>query len=151
MHSQQDMFNVTRIMATWVRQDNEGVDFEKHDKDIMHTVVFSAIHSKLDMADMKIIVPDAVILLLLTLTDGNPGQSILLFKEILEGVVKRSGRKIRPGYVIQPMDVGTVWSSKWPFMQDKDINEKYHKKWLEQKKPRGPYPETDNKCDMAQW
>lgn len=145
----EDLRDITMVMSKWTMQYCRGVDFEKHDEDIQHTVVYAAIHSKMAMAGMKIIVPDAFIILLIILTDANPGQSILLFREVLESIMKRSGHKVKPGYLIQPMDVGYTWASGWPFMKDPEIDKKYHKLWLAQKMPRTGF--TDNRCDTPEW
>lgn len=149
----EDVNDVARIMTVWVSQYNRNSNadvFRDHMEDIKHTTVYAAVHSKMNMAGMDIIIPDALILLFLTLTRGNPGQSLMLLKEILDNIVKRSGHKIRPGYLIAPMDASITWGDRWPFTYIPEIDEKYHKMWLAQKRPREGL-NSDNQCDSPQF
>lgn len=142
------MPDILKIIGTWERLERSGRDMTKHDNDVMHTTVFAAVFSKLQMAKMDIVVPDALIILLITLTNGNPGQSLLLFKEILQCTAERSSL-LSPGYVIKLSDVLIAFGNEWPIMEIPEINEKYHKKWLDQKMPRKGF--SDNRCDTPEY
>lgn len=138
------------IFSQWLFLEKNNTDMKQYDGDIAKELITQILRKRLQAAEVDIVLPDALILLIMTCTDGNPGQSLLILSDLLESICRKIG-KIPAGYVITSKDFSQAFPSGWPIMKMKPVNEQYSQKWKNQKKEPMFSWETDNNIDMVGW
>lgn len=142
--------NCSNIFIRWFFLEKSGKDMRQYNKDIADEFITQVLRKRLQATEVDIVLPDALILLIMTCTEGNPGQSLMILSDLLESIHKRIG-KIPAGYVITSSDFSQAFSSGWPIMKIKSVNEQYSQKWQNQKRKSLSPCETDNTMDTAEW
>jgi len=144
----------SKAFINWcaVEQSN-GYDPEYQDDEIKNTLTSSAIRSKILEFNLPVIVPDGFIVVTYLCTENNPGQSLLIFYELLSYInrVQFQSQGITPGYVITSMDFAMCFARSFPLMQDKDRFDEYYKKWQAQKRERIKSWDSDNQIDYKEY
>lgn len=148
------MKDINQVLAQglikWTMEETYGVDMRKYNPEIAQQFIPQILRKRLKAAEIDIVLPDIMCLMITLCTDGNPGQSLMILSDILQNKRDRDG-KIPAGYIITAQDFTTTFPLKWPIMFDPEISEQYRKKWDAQKrKPLFPW-ETDNQIDMVGW
>lgn len=139
-----------KVFSQWFINYRNNKDFTKHNKDVVNDIfIAKVLLKKFKAFNINIVLPDELLLLLFICTEDNPGQSQLILKVLLEDI-KNKIKTIPDNYIITPEDFSHCFNS-FPIMQDKEINDKYHKLWNKQKIKRNNPFESDNLCDTPEW
>lgn len=136
----------SKALVKWFMDDKNPT--REHNKDIADLFTSQILLKKLDAYGINIFLPDMLLFILYVCTDGNPGQVQILLKELLKSIKSRKG-PIPNGYRITSDDFGFCFTTTFPIMEIKEVNEKYEKLWDEQKYWKGDY--RANKCDTIEW
>lgn len=118
------------------------------DKDIADMFISKMLRKKFEVFDINIVLPDMLLLILSICTDGNPGVTQVLVKEILESIKSHKG-PIPSGYVIDSMDFSLCYPMEFPILDAPGMYDKYLEIWDGQK-----YQTQfglNNKCDTVEW
>ena len=138
-----------QIFAKWCQLEQAGRDMTKYDEGIAEEFIPQVLRCRLQAAEVDIVLPDYLMLLIMVCTDGNPAQSLMILSDLLENIHGRIG-KIPAGYVITAEDFSYAFSI-WPIMEMKSVSDQYSQKWQKQKRKPMFAWETDNSMDMAGW
>lgn len=139
-----------RAFINWCAVEmSNGYDPNHKDDDINSTITASAIRSKIAQFNLPVAVPDGLMVIIYLCTENNPGQSLLIFHELLEYInnVNFEGKGIPDNYVITTMDFAMCYARSFPLMQDEKRYNDYYEIWQKQKKPRKGLLDSDNQID----
>lgn len=139
---------VGKCLMIW--QMNEMRHVHPHDEDIANEFITQVLRKRLQATEVVVGIPDELCLIIAMCTDGNPGQSLLILSDILQGIKDAIG-PIPVGYIIKPEDFVRVFADKFPIMSDEEVYKKYEKKWDAQKIARTKPWETDNQVDTREY
>lgn len=96
------------------------------------------IQRKFEVFEIPIVVPDPLCAIIMVCTNGNPGLSQIILKEILMDIPD-----LAPGYVITMNDFARTYGDKYPLIEYEDIKRDLETKWDRQK--HGSFNEVDTK------
>lgn len=136
------------VLGAWFFDEKSNIDFSKSDYD---TPIANILRKKIEACGIKIILPDNLLAIIEICTDGNPGVSQLILKEVLEKAKERCNGSIPEGYTIQTWDFSLTFPNSFPILEKPEIYQEYKKKWDAQKIPRKSTWSSDNACDTKEW
>lgn len=140
----------SQCLMIW--QMNESLGKHPADEDIANEFITQVLRKRLQAAEVTIVLPDELCLLIAMCTDGNPGQSLLVLSDILQGIKDNIG-SIPIGYTVKASDFVRVFPDEFPIMKNQKIYDIYRKKWDAQKilTPRTRPWEPDNQVDTLEY
>lgn len=140
----------SRAFISWLSAEKKGIDMRVHDPEIIEKdFITMVLNKKLEACRVEIHLPDMLTLIIGICTEGNPGQSQIILKELLESIKKNKG-PIPAGYVILADDFVTCFMTKFPITEDKVMEKKYYDLW-EAQKYENQLGYRENKCDTVEY
>lgn len=134
------------VFAAWVNAENRKTDLSKHDEDIYEMFVPSILLDKFKAFNVNVVLPDMLLVIIDICTEGNPGLSQVILKDLLSNIANKfNERKIPSGYVIKTNDFSKCFPTEFPIISISNIYDKYIKMWDGQKNNGG------NLCDTVKW
>ena len=140
----------SKILITWMMQEQQGIDMINHDEEIAALFTSQIILHKFKVFDVDIVLPDMLLLMLNVCVDNNPGMFQIILKDLLNSIKMRKG-PIPDGYVITTEDFSLCFLTDFPIIDISHIYKKYEKFWDAQKKETHEDFESDNLCDTPEW
>lgn len=103
--------------------------------------IAQVLRKKMEVFKIPVKIPDVLIAIIEVCTNGNPGISQLMLRDII-------GDSRKKGSTLTPDDFARVYPISFPVVEDGNEWDKYFsKKWEEQKNPSN----GSNLCDTPTW
>lgn len=129
-----------KVLIIWNLNQMKKNEFSIDEDFNKQSFIAQILRKKMEAFNIKINIPDELIMLIEIATNSNPGVSQVMLHEILMSI-----RDLKEGYTIQPMDFARKYPDRFLMMDNPEDEEYFRKLWDAQKSPSG------NRCDTVEY
>ena len=131
----------SRAFIAWNFAAMEGKNMDRNEEYNAQSFIARVLRKKMEVFQVPVNIPDYLLILIELCTQGNPGVSQVMLKEILSAIPN-----LQPGHEVKPDDFSRVYTADFPSMESPRWEQHFQELWDAQKNCEGK-----NLCDTADW
>lgn len=124
---------LTKLYLIWnINQEVTNTFIDENEKDFISKVIYYR------TKEFNLKIPTELGYIISVCSGGNPGMAIIIYYELLKGIIKNNGKFPRDGsYIITPIDFALVFGNSFPNMEIESQQNKFQELWDAQKTEDG--------------
>lgn len=131
----------SRAFIAWNLAAMGGKNMDKDEGYNSQSFIARVLRKKMEVFQIPVNIPDYLLILIELCTQGNPGVSQVMLKEVLSAVPN-----LQSGYEVKPSDFSRVYMAEFPSMESPRWEKHFQELWDAQKNSEG-----NNMCDTVDW